>query len=1145
MNFRTFFLSCYAAAGVVFAAGAASIEDFENTKPSDVNYIKEKRDAAVELLQAPGIKGPAVKISWNADKFKYAELTLNKRKALSSFEEGSLKVKVYAPENSPVHRFNLRLIDAKGEIFQWDKAVSFKKGWQEIIFNITPENYSISWGGNKDKKLDQPVKFLGFGIDYKRNSGKSFIWVDDVRFSSGQGDKVNCTVSAAAFDGNDKITVSSYGGSFTQKQNPASLNIFGNAHTYLLKKRKWTLKGYKIPEKLSFVANLKSGKGRFSLKLRGSDNKALKTENVSLRPGFAKYNVTIDRAGLKQPVFIDYLTLNAQGNLDIEVKKLDLIYKDYPVNAIKVDIETGTPVHVLKAGDEKKLKLRFSNISDAAISFAANIELINFFGQKISFAENLTLSPHSSQALPSPALPTQYGIWWVNYAITDKNVQDSAAGGQLSFAYMKPAGPTPGTGKGFLFGMCTHTERWGKRDRQLEVLAAALCGAKIIRTSPSWGSVEKTPGKYDWTMFDESVEEYGKKGMELQPILAFTPRWAAPARYRNSKNWLDWSRRQPDLKAYAKYSRDAAARYKGKIRFWEVWNEPDLSGFFNGTSDQYLQMLKAAYKAVKKGNPQALVLTGGFASMLDHPGRSEANFQENTISKGKGFYDIHAYHQHGSFSLYQQAVSGKFLPMRQKHGVTVPWYANETAIASMDGAERMQAETLYKKILYAWSRGAIAYNWYDLRNDGFDPKEHEHNYGILTNDFYPKAGYPAYNALALYFSGMKFNRQLNLGENLWAFVFKRDSRIIIPAWNEETASSGKHIVIKTDAQKAEKLDIMGNLTPLPLTDGMTVLEVTPVPAALYLTGAGYAKPAGGLLDITNSQIAVPGKKLSCPVEVRNPFNQEKSFQISLVLPSGITAASNTTEVQVPARGKKIIKLDFNVTRDLKDKRFARLKLLYSIAGTPWHGSIAIPVNLATLIPAGSLNRKPDFSINTRKNVVGLCEADPSKSHLVWKDANDLSADIRLGTDGKNLLLKIDAVDDVHRQDDRGMAVWKGDNVQLGIMVPGQETYWEIGLTRLNSGKSEVYIWGAPGKFDKKQVAKLISLQCTRKGKTTGYLAKIPLSAIGATAATLKSGIRFNLLINDNDAGIREGWIHIAPGIGESKNPDKFPFLIFE
>lgn len=42
---------------------------------------------------------------------------------------------------------------------------------------------------------------------------------------------------------------------------------------------------------------------------------------------------------------------------------------------------------------------------------------------------------------------------------------------------------------------------------------------------------------------------------------------------------------------------------------------------------------------------------------------------------------------------------------------------------------------------------------------------------------------------------------------------------------------------------------------------------------------------------------------------------------------------------------------------------------------------------------------------------------------------------------------------------------------------------------------------------------------------------------------LKRGIQFNLLVNDNDGEGRDGWMQIAPGIGEAKNPELYPFIL--
>ena len=125
---------------------------------------------------------------------------------------------------------------------------------------------------------------------------------------------------------------------------------------------------------------------------------------------------------------------------------------------------------------------------------------------------------------------------------------------------------------------------------------------------------------------------------------------------------------------------------------------------------------------------------------------------------GKGFFDIHCYHEHGTFEDYALLVDSRFLPLRRETGTTVPWFSNETSITSAAGSEKRQAVTLFKKLVFAWSRGAIGYSWYDLRNDGFSPTDWEHNFGMTTYDFQPKFVYGVYNTLASVLGDARFVR---------------------------------------------------------------------------------------------------------------------------------------------------------------------------------------------------------------------------------------------------------------------------------------------------------------------------------------------------------------------------------------------------
>lgn len=1130
-------------------AAAVVVEDFNKAKAEDYYAVNQERGQTTRIVSNPAGTGQSIRVDWDADKHKFAELSLppRLRPQLPEFEEAVFKVDVYAPENSPVTFLGLRLIDARGEVFQWRQGVKFyKSGHNEVSFKVTPGNFSVSWGGNNDKVIDWPVKLLGFGIDYARESGQSHLLLDCVNFSSASGDKLACTIIPADFDDAELWLLNAYNGKGKINQTPSGLELKGQAGEYILRQRKWELVDYKAPRQLILKVKVPSGSAEVALRLKGADNKTVESPPQKVSPGQDEYAFDFTGAALTAPVKLDFIKIRRQSpETDLLFQELRLVYDDYPANAIQVQIDTGNPLPLLSPSDKRPVALNLKNISDRAVSFKLDLVLEDFFGTRINLAESFTLGGGAQQQWRLPVTPVKYGIWWVDYTIIDVNAEDSRSSGRSSFAYMDFAGPTPGMAEQYFFGMCTHTQRWSKRERELEALAAALCGVKMMRTGPTWGSVQPAPDTWNLELMDEIVKMYGDKGIELQYILAYTPRWAAPADKQKSSNWLDWSRAKPDVAAWSQYARKMAQRYDGKIRYWEIWNEPDIS-FFRGNIDEYLEMMKSAHHELKAVNPDNKVLTGGFASFTHS--HTKPNFQRDVLLRGKEFFDIHAFHGHSSFERYARTIDDKLIKLRKETDTKVPWFANETAINSMDGAEKFQAETLYKKFLFAWARGSIGYNWYNLRNDGYDKHDPEHHYGLMTNDFHPKAAYPAYNALAKYFSGMKFDRQLKLDDNLWAFVFYGKDRIIIPAWNEVKTAAGKHLVIKTDAKKAEKIDLMGNAETLPVVDGMTILEISPLPAALNLSaGASRAEIHGSLVEVQPLNAVIPGDTVTCGVKLLNPFDQEKTYELAFICPAGIKAKDEIKHIKVAGGSPAQTKIEFAVDSDIKSAKDGELsiKLLYRLSGTDWNGAFDIPVNLAKLIRTGTTkSAEADFVLKDRAQVISLFEADPNKADLVWKGKDDLSATLKLDADDNNLLISIDVTDDVHRQDHKGADIWRADNIQMALQMPGQAGFWEIGLARLNDGKPEIFIWAAPQGVDAIATTARIKLSTSRQGTLTRYNATIPLAALNITRQTLADGIRFNMLVNDDDGGGREGWIHIAPGLGSGKNPDRFPFIIF-
>ena len=807
-------------------------------------------------------------------------------------------------------------------------------------------------------------------------------------------------------------------------------------------------------------------------------------------------------------------------------------------DSIRLEIETGNPVHVLTP--EKADQLRLSLRNTGSVRFRGEAEAVfeDFFGR--TFSEKLpSIDLAAGEVMTCPIrkqLPAS-GHWDVRLRL---RTGDGEVTKKRSFASFKPAGPTPGRAEGFLWGISSHPQLHPAQVQKLEALAAALVGAKVVREDVYWHRVQPARGQWDFRSFDQTAAIFAEQGIELQAILCYCAPWAArdPGAKRPDKA-------EPEPEAWKTFCREMAKRYRGKVRFWEVWNEPDVTPFSGISSASYAKMMLNAYNAVKAGNPDARVLTGGFATLANHPMLREPGYQENALKLGKGGYDIHAYHEHGDYPHFVRMVEERFLPMRKRAGVTEPWWANETALTSSGGNEKPQALALCKKLIYAWSRGAIGYNWYDLRNDGDDPNHGEHNYGMLTRDFYPKPVYTVYNTLTTLFGGKEFVRQFDGGEGEWLFLFRDGGEMALAAWSENGGLLP--VIVRTDAVSAEAVDLMNNSRPVEIHNGRILLEIGSVPVTLRLKGATRTEFAGNPVRLESADIALPGKTYRFAAKLTNPLDEPAEFALEFRAPAGFRPEKTQRRITVPAGKTVELACELRADETLRPAFGVPVSLTadYRLSGDTVKGSIAMPVRVAQVVPQGATaGRAPDFTLAHRRQVRELFTGDPSRGHLLWKGPRDLSGRVSLGTEGANLLLLVRVTDNIHCQPERGANTWMGDNVQFALELPGRKDAWEFGLTRLADGSPEVWCWNAPEGFAPASAARDIALATSRKGTETVYRAKIPFETLGLTPELLKKGFRFNLLINDNDGGGRQGWISIAPGIGERKDPSQFPFVIF-
>lgn len=858
-------------------------------------------------------------------------------------------------------------------------------------------------------------------------------------------------------------------------------------------------------------------------------------------------NKRIDLPVKVSGISIGYKDRKSTGTLGIGKVAMEVV--SGPVSA---GLETGNPLHVVKPGEEDLLGIRISNpgTESTRVSFHYAIAFAGSDDADEPHIQELSLRPREETVVPLPH-PSRYGVYKLRFKLTDD--QGMLAENTLSYCYMPPAGPVPGQARGFLFGISEHPQWYPREEQDLMAMAAAWAGIKVIRDGIDWRKMQPAKDQWRFDSFDFFLEVFAKYGIELAPTYPGPlPQWATAADWKPAKP-VNRGRPRPDYGYWAEFVRTFVERYKGRIRFVETWNEPDLLSFANFTPEEYVRLMEIAYKETKKVDPGIQVQSGGFTTFrLDPSATSDPRFMEKSVRNGKDFYDIFAFHGHGPFHRYVINL-GNLAEMRTSLGDTKPWWANETAISTVHAGEIGQAETLFRKFLYSWAHGAIGYNWYNLRNKGFDPKNNEHNFGLITKDFYPKPAYVTYNMLARYYREGEFIRSVDPGTGQHGYLFRgKSGDYLLANWNGDPAAGDiRPVIINGVTGKAFIIDLWGNETPVEIANGTLILPVTRRPSTLRITNqTGEPSIIGELFGTRGEFTILPGTKRDFALTLNNPGQRELTFDLNFSAPSGIriTPAQKTVTLR-PGQSRDIV---FDVSADASSPVSSRsderdIVQLNLRAGQLWQGTFDYKVRTATRIPNGNFSKEPNFVLNNVSQVTSLVVNEPSSAHLFWKGPEDLGAKIWLSEKDGRLLLKAVVTDDIHVQPYSGPEVWNGDNIQFGFKIPGQEPNWEIGLTHLASGRSEVHIWQAPRGRSVHSVSEKISLKTRRDEpvKQTIYEAEIPLDIIGLDRETARHGFNFNLLVNDNDGTTRESYISIAPGLGRGKATEDWPVVVFD
>lgn len=176
-----------------------------------------------------------------------------------------------------------------------------------------------------------------------------------------------------------------------------------------------------------------------------------------------------------------------------------------------------------------------------------------------------------------------------------------------------------------------------KRERSLQMVADA--GFQWIRQSFPWYDIEihgkgdfedrrHEPARSAWEKYDNIV------ALSEAYDLAIIARLEAPPAWSRADGTDRGAFGPPDnFEDYADYAAAVVSRYRGRIRFYQIWNEPNIYPEWGNqpvNPERYTDLLCLAYDRIKSVDPDAVVISGAMAQTSEL-GTWNTDYQGNNL----------------------------------------------------------------------------------------------------------------------------------------------------------------------------------------------------------------------------------------------------------------------------------------------------------------------------------------------------------------------------------------------------------------------------------------------------------------------------------------------------------------------------------
>jgi len=206
------------------------------------------------------------------------------------------------------------------------------------------------------------------------------------------------------------------------------------------------------------------------------------------------------------------------------------------------------------------------------------------------------------------------GFFLIRFAISSSSTDKE-------FALARAIPNTDVNPYGANFFLAREVEPW-KRERTVEM--AQTAGIGWAKQEFSWAEIEplrkgeftnSVTGDSSWAKFDEIVDLYRSRGIQVIARLDRAPAWARPAGSRAETPPLD-------MEDYGDFVYAFVEHFSGQVQYIQIWNEPNIYpewGEQPVDPAAYVEMLQIAFERAKEADPDVYVLSAPLAETLGEP----------------------------------------------------------------------------------------------------------------------------------------------------------------------------------------------------------------------------------------------------------------------------------------------------------------------------------------------------------------------------------------------------------------------------------------------------------------------------------------------------------------------------------------------